>query len=471
MDIYHISPNQPRFAFVTYTDPASGLQAIQELNRKPINLESPFAKENVADLAVWARWSGQLTVVRAEPPRLVPTSVASEFPDLPDWAAGVDKAAAVSQPVSAALVPGNVTEPGLADSRKRERGGTGAPGPDQYVPSNTLSAVLTFSAAVQHEETTPRKRARPAADGTEPSPTIQGNFSADSVQAGQAQLTTQVAINQPSAHDVPHRLPPFPPSIKQENDNVGPALQPEVETAVKTELPSILPPTPITAANALTANGRMPSPTTAQVEAADSASKSRLTNSAAEPQEYPIKVGVKTLKAQIDLVRRSFVKVDNTNWIAHSCFIASAIDQSRRALQEDLYHTDNGFLTGRDLEKSLAARGYSADRVDTFIKKVLKVLDGIALAEEEENGGKAEQADEDVSALEQELELALADYPDQTKEAMSSASTLMEYLGRGKEAQERKRLEIERRVQVLEGMVKVGEVVGGVVRFLLSESK
>jgi len=48
---------------------------------------------------------------------------------------------------------------------------------------------------------------------------------------------------------------------------------------------------------------------------------------------------------------------------------------------------------------------------------------------------------------------------------------LMEYLLRGKSLQEKKRLDIERRVKVLEGMVKVGEVVGGVVRFLLTEDR
>ena len=48
---------------------------------------------------------------------------------------------------------------------------------------------------------------------------------------------------------------------------------------------------------------------------------------------------------------------------------------------------------------------------------------------------------------------------------------MMEYLLRGKDLQEKKRLDIERRVKVLEGMVKIGEVVGGVVRFLLTEGE
>jgi hypothetical protein len=89
VDIYHITPAHPRFASVAYTDPASGLAAIEDLSRKPINLDTPFAREQYDDLDVWRTWNGQLTVVLAEPPRLVPTSVAADFPDLPDWALGI----------------------------------------------------------------------------------------------------------------------------------------------------------------------------------------------------------------------------------------------------------------------------------------------------------------------------------------------------------------------------------------------
>ena len=89
VDIYHISPTLPRFAFVAYTDPRAGLAAISDLHRKPINLDSPFARENHGDLGAWTNWSGRLTVVLAESPRLVPTSVGADFPDLPDWALGI----------------------------------------------------------------------------------------------------------------------------------------------------------------------------------------------------------------------------------------------------------------------------------------------------------------------------------------------------------------------------------------------
>jgi hypothetical protein len=206
------------------------------------------------------------------------------------------------------------------------------------------------------------------------------------------------------------------------------------------------------------------------LEPSQSSSKRPLTNSASEPQEYPIKIGVKTLRAQIELVRTSFGKVDVNNWIAHVCFIASDLDQARRVLKDDLYATDGAFLSGRDLEQTLAARGFTPQRVDIFINKVLKVLDGIAMADEAEDADAAGKNDS-VQALEQDLIKALDRYPEQTKEAVASAAKLMEYLVRGKEAQERKRLEVERRVKVLEGMVKIGEVVGGVVRFLLTEDK
>jgi hypothetical protein len=89
VDIYHISPTLPRFAFVAYTEPSSGVAAIEDLHHKAINLDTPFARERYDDLDVWRSWSGQLTVVLAEPPRLVPTSLAADFPNLPDWALGI----------------------------------------------------------------------------------------------------------------------------------------------------------------------------------------------------------------------------------------------------------------------------------------------------------------------------------------------------------------------------------------------
>ena len=86
VDIYHIAPGLPRFANVAYTDPASGPAAIADLCRRPIDLENAFARDNYENLDIWRKWNGQLTVVLAEPPRLVPTSVAADFPNLPEWA-------------------------------------------------------------------------------------------------------------------------------------------------------------------------------------------------------------------------------------------------------------------------------------------------------------------------------------------------------------------------------------------------
>ena len=197
--------------------------------------------------------------------------------------------------------------------------------------------------------------------------------------------------------------------------------------------------------------------------------KPALTNSAAEPQENPIKMSAKTLRGLIDLTRDVFPKHENNNWIAHSCLIAFELDQARRALQGDLFATDEAFLTGRDHEQVLFGRGFASERVDAFIKKVLKVLDGIAAAEDEVPG--EDNSVQNIADLQQELETELSKYPNETKEAVLAAGKVMEYLLRGKDLQEKMRLDIERRVKVLEGMVKIGEVVGGVVRFLLTDGQ
>lgn len=199
------------------------------------------------------------------------------------------------------------------------------------------------------------------------------------------------------------------------------------------------------------------------------AGKTSLTNSAAEPQEHPIKLSAKTLSGLIDLVRDVFSNHEPSNWIAHTCLIAFELDQARRVLQGDLYATDEAFLSGREHETVLAKRGLTPARVDAFITKVLKVLDGIAAAEEDHDN----EADsmQNLEALQTNLDQVLEIYPTETKEAVVSAGRLMEYLLRGRELQEKKRLDIERRVKVLEGLVTVGEVVGGVVRFLLTEER
>jgi hypothetical protein len=117
VDIYHVTAAHPRFAFVAYTSKDAGDKAIADLHAKPINLDSPFARDNIGDLGIWEQWQGQLTVVRAEPPRLVPSAVAHLFPDLPDWALGFNKDAPGDEEES---VQGQIQDT-ASDSRKRER--------------------------------------------------------------------------------------------------------------------------------------------------------------------------------------------------------------------------------------------------------------------------------------------------------------------------------------------------------------
>lgn len=199
-------------------------------------------------------------------------------------------------------------------------------------------------------------------------------------------------------------------------------------------------------------------------------SPAKPTISIAEP-ESPLQLSARTLHAQLNLVQKVFVKHDTSNWIAHSCLIATDLDQARRQLQDDLYATDDASLTSRDVERTLATRGYTGQRIDAFVAKVLKVLDGIALADELEQGGRAPPVEEDLTALAAELEEALKTYPTQTRDAMAAAAVVLEYLHRAKDEQEKKRLEVERRVGVLQGLDKIGEQVSQVVRFLLTDGQ
>lgn len=181
-------------------------------------------------------------------------------------------------------------------------------------------------------------------------------------------------------------------------------------------------------------------------------------------------IGITTLRAQLDLVKNVFVKHGKENWIAHTCLIATDLDQVRRQLQSDLYATDEAVITRRELEGTLTSRGFTVQRIDAFVLKTLKVLDGIASADELESGGPQKKTgdDGDATALQAELNGLLKAYPAQTRDAMAAAGTVLEYLNRGKEEQEKKRLEVERRVGVLDGMVKIGEQVSSVVKYLLN---
>jgi hypothetical protein len=86
VDIYHVSPQHPRLAYVAFIDPSAGITAIETLHRRPISLDSPAVAQNPEDYDVWRDWNDTLTVVRAEPPALIPSSVVGDFADLPEWA-------------------------------------------------------------------------------------------------------------------------------------------------------------------------------------------------------------------------------------------------------------------------------------------------------------------------------------------------------------------------------------------------
>ncbi|OCF44369.1 hypothetical protein I317_01814 [Kwoniella heveanensis CBS 569] len=539
VDIFHISPAHPRFANVTYRDPASGLAAIRDLHQQPIKLDSPFALSNQEDLEIWKNWNGQLTVVLHEPPRIVPSVVEADFPDLPDWAKGV-KDHTKNDEEETMEVEGQIKEERSptpeSTSRKRDRDPShGSPavaqdangcvnGPAREIHSCADTRNVCSPPTDLSETLSPRKRLRHSPDGdasssaqstsatqkaegfsdslaveaeTSPALTASPSDRRGSAFASNAQSPKQAADTHVDGHaHTPSQTPRVQhDSIAQTVPTASAAQQVQIEdgkvatsliTATPVSLsnpslppnqmtfnavPAILPPTPLTAGVPILNDNdsRRGSSRQSTAEPSSVPARSSITNSASETQETPIRIGARTLRAHIDLVRNVLSKHETNNWIAHTCLIAHDIDHARRSLQADLFATDECFITGRDLERSLGARGFTPTRVDTFITKVLKVLDGIAAAEEPEADEPASA--DDVERLQAELDEVLASFPDETKEAMASASRVLEYLLRGKELQEKKRLEMERRVKVLEGMVKVGEVVGGVVRYLLTEDK
>ncbi|KAL1413127.1 hypothetical protein Q8F55_000876 [Vanrija albida] len=446
VDIFSIPPVKPRFAFVAYDDPVtSGTAAVAALHRRPIRLDTPFALENAPDLAIWKGFSGVLTVVESDADRLVPLSVAQDLPDLPDYAIGGRRA----------------NERSKSDAnRKRER------------PVEERADIKPFSSPPASSVSTPspkkRRRSDVRSDVAESTPIEQSLPSHDShptTQPSDGADASSRAIAAANADHAPATTPPAPQGNRLLNSH----------------LPHALPPTPLTGQrDQEAAFAPKPSPTeTAAVAAAAPAAatdEGPLSNSASEPQEFPIKLSKKTVEAQINLVKNVFVKHDQTNWIAHTCLIATDLDHSRRQLQADLYATDEAVITGGDLEKTLFGRGLTSARIDTCVKKVLKVLDGIAMEDEIENGGPGTDAASEAAPVASERELAelaelLAPLPEQTREAMTAGGKVLEYLYRGKEAQEKKRLDVERRVNVLEGMVKKGEQVSAVVRYLLTEVK
>ncbi|WVR06538.1 hypothetical protein IAU60_003569 [Kwoniella sp. DSM 27419] len=485
VDIFHISSSHPRFANVTYRDPASGLTAIDDLHRKHIRLDSAFAVANKDDLQVWKDWDGQLTVVLHEPPRIVPSAVEADFPDLPDWARGV-RDSQKNDEADTMEVEGQIKEerslsPELT-SRKRDHSSSAIGVAAEQSEESAVSALTTKRP--RHDRTSPLASAKQdlgvvggSADtiytpdvggtltsmsGTESFADSQDRLSAlNESQSGQTQSTIAEPLSpMPNGRDNADIASPS----RHLTVRLGSAESPATHSQAATI--ATLPPTPVSAQRPINPEDGVPNKSSRIPGDGTSTSDG---NSAAEAQESPLKISAKTLVANISLVRQSLAKHDRDNWIVHACVIASDIDHTRRALQADLHATDECSDLNRDLERTLAGKGFTGARVDTFVSKVLKVLDGIAAAEEPEPDNTTTEGD--VERLTTELEEALEFYPNETKNAISSAGTVLEYLLRGKELQEKKRLEVERRVKVLEGMVKVGEVVGGVVRYLLTDDK
>lgn len=94
--MFSIPPVKSRFAFVAYADPARTAHAIEHLNGRPLNLDTPFALENAADLEIWKRFSGTLTMAASDPHQLIPASIAKIYPNLPGYAAGHGRESAES---------------------------------------------------------------------------------------------------------------------------------------------------------------------------------------------------------------------------------------------------------------------------------------------------------------------------------------------------------------------------------------
>ncbi|KAK4689684.1 hypothetical protein P7C73_g399, partial [Tremellales sp. Uapishka_1] len=471
VDIFSIAPGQPRFALVSYSDKASGITAINDLHRKIIRFDTPFAQHNLLDLQVWRNWGGALTVVQSDHGRMVPKSVADLFPHLPDWiTSSIEETSGGTEKTEVEVNIKEERASSLVNERSRKRSreiGTNATVEAESTPRHSsVSSTLNSPS--------PRKRARPSDTANEdggdtpssaPAP-VQNTYS-----PSQPTLSVQSGGGFGDGDPKPQISGRTASPVEEIRVNrFGNAPQPPPAGLPTLTTSGPLPPTPVTALGDTSSQYHQASHTKPSASESSSQPKSSLTNSAAVPLEMPIALGAHTLRSLIALVRTSLLKHDTQNWIAHSCVIAMSLDDARRALQSDLYLTDDAFLAGRDFEKTLAAKGFTDARVDAFIRKVLKVLDGIAMADELGEESSIGKGAEDVEELEKELARALERYPAQTKEAVKSAGTVMEYLVRGKELQEKKRVEVERRVKVLEGMVKVGEVVGGVVRFLLTES-
>lgn len=225
------------------------------------------------------------------------------------------------------------------------------------------------------------------------------------------------------------------------------------------------PPTPVTAPAVIDALSRG---TTSSPKAANTTPSQ--TVSAAAPQVTPISISTKTRLVQLSLLQDILSAHATSDWITHSVLVTGEITTARLAVREELLETEDALVKIQSLEQTLASRHYSAERIDAFIVKVLGVLDGIAKAEELEKEDIDQTSAQAAEDLESQVTAAMARYCEETREAITSFAILQEYLIRAQEAQEARKMDVLRRLKVLEGMVARGDTVSAVVRYLLMEN-
>lgn len=240
--------------------------------------------------------------------------------------------------------------------------------------------------------------------------------------------------------------------------------------AIKAETRSVptgalAPPTPITAPATIEGSSQL-----AQATLTISGAATSQKVSAASPQAVPVAISTKTRKVQLSLLRDVLSVHGPSDWITHSVMLSEEINAVRLAVKEELLDTEDAMVKSRALESTLAARHYSVERIDAFVIKVLGVLDGIAKAEELEKDDTKSSLPEVAEDFEAEVAAAMTSVCEATREAMTSFAILYEYLSRGREAQETRKMDVLRRLKVLEGMVARGDTVSAVVRYLLMDN-
>ncbi|WVQ85006.1 hypothetical protein IAT38_007170 [Cryptococcus sp. DSM 104549] len=494
----------PRYANVTFVDSDCNAAALRALHQTSLKFDSLIARDDPGSFDVWKRWGGQLIALPHEPCFVVPPGAHHEYQAYPRWliprgkrqeraletAEEIKKRerGSLSQATSIKREVGSLSPKASEDSQSprkrarqdeaRERSGSLQPMAKRPLPSVHSPPTASVSPNKLSAVSLPH--------GAEPaSRTLQSNYATGARannQPGHLRLATSgtdhpsgqgASSESPHSHPYTNGAGHMPPHIAHPPyPHNNPILPP-----LTRQHPS-LPPTPATAERPTTRKG--PSSSSSGLSNTAPTSQSLATSTTA-PLEHPITVGASTLRAQISLVLDSLMAHDVNNWVAHTCLIAASLDEERRALEAILGGSGRYQETTTDLERMLNARGFTLAKIDAFVEKVLKVLDGIAAAEEADGkqaseitsgvsgpAGAASQVE--VDKLVHKLRMLLEPFPAETKEAMANASKIMEYLIRGRELQENKAMAAERRTRVLEGMAKVGDVVSAVVRYLLMET-